>query len=389
MLKLKQMDVRGKRVLIRTDMNVPVREGRVTSSARIEAALPAVQTALEAGAAVIVMSHLGRPAEGRMDPACSLAPVADELRRLLGTGIRLETDWIDGLSISPGEVVVLENVRFQTGEKANDETLARKMAALADVLVFDAFATAHRAQASTEGLIRHAEAVCIGPLLERELDSLDRALENPARPMVAVVGGAKVSTKLGVLEALMDKVDQLIVGGGMANTFLAAAGLEVGRSLYEPELLDAARILMQRAQARGAQIPLPTDVVVADRLAEDAQIRTCSVREVGADEMILDVGPETAAELAGYIRAAGTVLWNGPVGVFELEPFAAGTAEIAAAVADCTGFTLAGGGDTIAAMEKFSITDKVDYISTAGGAFLEYVEGKELPVIRALRDRGA
>lgn len=389
MLKLKQMDVRGKRVLIRTDMNVPVREGQVTSSARIEAALPAVQTALEAGAAVIVMSHLGRPAEGRMDPACSLAPVVDELRRLLGTAVRLETDWIDGLSISPGEVVVLENVRFQTGEKANDETLARKMAALADVLVFDAFATAHRAQASTEGLIRHAEAVCIGPLLERELDSLDRALENPARPMVAVVGGAKVSTKLGVLEALMDKVDQLIVGGGMANTFLAAAGLEVGRSLYEPELLDAARILMQRAQARGAQIPLPTDVVVADRLAEVAQIRTCSVREVGAEEMILDVGPETAAELAGYIRAAGTVLWNGPVGVFELEPFAAGTAEIAAAVADCTGFTLAGGGDTIAAMEKFSITDKVDYISTAGGAFLEYVEGKELPVIRALRDRGA
>ena len=388
MKTLDQIDIKGKRVLIRSDLNVPVHGGEVTSRARIEASLPTFQLALERGAAVMVMSHLGRPSEGQPEAEYSLKPVADVLGELLGRPVRLAESWLDGVEVEPGALVLLENVRFLTGEKANDEALAEKMAMLCDVFVMDAFATAHRAQASTEGVIRKASVACAGPLLAAELEALDKALADPARPMVAIVGGSKVSTKLRVLEALIDKVDQLIVGGGIANTFLAAAGHRIGQSLHEADLVETAKALLDRAEARGASIPLPTDVLTAERFHQEAHPSLRDVGRVHADEMILDIGPETAGRLAAIIRQAGTVIWNGPVGVFEFENFRSGTSAIAHAVAACEGFSLAGGGDTIAAIEKFRIADQIDYISTAGGAFLEYVEGRELPAVAALRARG-
>jgi phosphoglycerate kinase len=384
MKTLEQIDLKGQRVLIRADLNVPVRDGRVTSDARIRASIPTFRQALDAGAAVMVMSHLGRPTEGEPADEFSLKPVAEVLGKLLDMPVRLVSDWIDGVEVKPGELVLLENVRFLKGEKANDEALAKKMAALCDVFVMDAFATAHRAQASTEGVIRQAKVACAGPLLAAEIKALDKALAKPARPLVAIVGGAKVSSKLSVLEALIEKVDQLIVGGGIANTFLAAAGHRIGNSLHEPDLVETARALMKQAEDKGASIPLPTDVLTAESFHQEAHASLRDVGRIHADEMILDIGPETAGKLAGVIRNAGTVIWNGPVGVFEFEAFHSGTQAIARAVAACQGFTLAGGGDTIAAIEKFHVADKVDYISTAGGAFLEYVEGKELPAIAAL-----
>ncbi|MCC5865509.1 MAG: phosphoglycerate kinase [Wenzhouxiangella sp.] len=385
MKTLDQFDLKGKRVLIRSDLNVPIRDGQVSSDARIQASLPTMRRALDAGAAVLVMSHLGRPTEGVAAAEFSLKPVAEKLTELVGQPVALVEDWIDGVDAQPGQLVLLENVRFLKGEKANDEGLAKRMAALCDLFVMDAFATAHRAQASTEGVIRFAPAACAGPLLAAEVAALDKALADPARPLVAIVGGAKVSGKLQVLEALIDKVDQLIVGGGIANTFLAAAGYRIGASLHEPDLVETARGLIAKAEAKGASIPLPGDVLTAERFHQDAHPSLRDVARVHADEMILDIGPETAGKLAAVIRSAGTVIWNGPVGVFEFENFRSGTQSIAHAVAACEGFTLAGGGDTIAAIEKFKVADRIDYISTAGGAFLEYVEGKELPAIKALR----
>ena len=385
MKTLDKFDLKGKRVLIRSDLNVPIRDGEVSSDARIQASLPTMRRALDAGAAVLVMSHLGRPTEGLPAAEFSLKPVAEKLTELLGQPVALVDDWIDGVDVQPGQLALLENVRFLKGEKANDEALAKKMAALCDLFVMDAFATAHRAQASTEGVIRFAPTACAGPLLAAEVAALDKALADPARPLVAIVGGAKVSGKLQVLEALIDKVDQLIVGGGIANTFLAAAGYRIGASLHEPDLVETARALIAKAEAKGASIPLPGDVLTAERFHQDAHPSLRDVARVHADEMILDIGPETAGKLAAVIRSAGTVIWNGPVGVFEFENFRSGTQSIAHAVAACEGFTLAGGGDTIAAIEKFKVADRIDYISTAGGAFLEYVEGKELPAIKALR----
>jgi len=387
MKTLDQLNLAGQRVLIRSDLNVPVHNGEVTSRARILASLPTYRQALDSGAAVMVMSHLGRPTEGQPEAQYSLKPVADVLGELLGQPVRLVGDWLNGVEVRPGELVLLENVRFLDGEKANDEALASKMAALCDVFVMDAFATAHRAQASTEGVIRKAKAACAGPLLAAELKALEKALADPARPMVAIVGGSKVSTKLKVLEALIDKVDQLIVGGGIANTFLAAAGHRIGQSLHEPDLVDAAKQLLARAEERGASIPLPTDVLTAERFHQEAHPSLRDVSRVHSDEMILDIGPETAGRLAAIIRQAGTVIWNGPVGVFEFENFRSGTSAVAHAVAACEGFSLAGGGDTIAAIEKFGIAERIDYISTAGGAFLEYVEGRELPAVAALEAR--
>ncbi|MBY6204275.1 phosphoglycerate kinase [Halomonas denitrificans] len=387
MKTLDQLDLFGKRVLIRADLNVPIRNGHVSSDARIQASLPTFKQALDAGAAVMVMSHLGRPTEGEPSEEFSLRSVAEKLTQLLGQPVELVTDWIDGVDVEPGRLVLLENVRFLKGEKDNDDTLAEKMAALCDVFCMDAFATAHRAQASTEGVIRHSKVACAGPLLAAEVSALDKALADPARPLVAIVGGAKVSGKLQVLEALIEKVDQLIVGGGIANTFLAAAGYRIGSSLHEPDLVDTAKALMKKADEKGASIPLPTDVLTAERFHQDAHASLRDVSKIHADEMILDIGPETAGRLAEIIKGAGTVIWNGPVGVFEFEAFHSGTQAIAHAVASCPGFTLAGGGDTIAAIEKYHVADKVDYISTAGGAFLEYVEGNELPALRVLNER--
>lgn len=386
MKTLDQIDINHKRVLIRSDLNVPIVNGVVTSKARIEASLATFQQALSQGGSVMVMSHLGRPTEGQPNAAESLAPVAQCLGELMGRKVRLIEDWIDGVSLDDGELVLLENVRFLKGETANDDALAKKMAALADVVVMDAFATAHRAQASTEGVIRHAQTACAGPLLAAEIKALDQALDNPARPMVAIVGGSKVSSKLSVLEALIEKVDQLIVGGGIANTFLAAAGHRIGASLHEPDLVPTAKQLMQQAKDKGAEIPLPVDVVTATRFHQEAHPSLRDVERVHNDEMILDIGPDTAKQLTEIVAGAGTVLWNGPVGVFEFDAFGAGTRAIAKAVARCEGFTLAGGGDTIAAIEKFGVADQVDYISTAGGAFLEYVEGKPLPALQALNE---
>ena len=374
---------------LRTDLNVPIRDGVVTSDARIQAALPTIRQAMDSGAAVLVMSHLGRPTEGEPAEEFSLKLVAAVLTELLGRPVELVKDWIDGVEIAQGEVKLLENVRFLKGEKANDGALAAKMAALCDVYVMDAFAAAHRAHASTEAAIRHVashgKVACAGPLLAAEVAALDKALANPSRPLVAIVGGAKVSGKLQVLEALIDKVDQLIVGGGIANTFLAAAGYRIGNSLHEPDLVDTAKTLLKQAEAKGAAIPLPTDVLTAERFHQEAHASLRDVKRVHADEMILDIGPESAGHLAEIIKGAGTVLWNGPVGGFEFEAFHTGTQSIAHAVAACDGFTLAGGGDTIAAIEKFHVADRIDYISTAGGAFLEYVEGKELPALAALK----
>jgi phosphoglycerate kinase len=388
-LRMKDLDLKGKRVLIREDLNVPVREGRVASDARIRASVPTIEAALEMGAAVMVMSHLGRPTEGQFAEEFSLAPVAEHLAGLLGREVRLQRDWLGGVALSAGDVVLCENVRFNVGEKADDESLSRKMAALCDVYVMDAFGTAHRAQASTHGVARYAPIACAGPLLVGELDALSRALDQPARPLVAIVGGSKVSTKLSVLDALADKVDQLIVGGGIANNFLAAQGHPVGKSLYEPDLVPEARALMEKARSRGGEIPVPTDVRVAGEFSETAKATVKKAEDVAADDMILDVGPDTAARYGELLRSAGTIVWNGPVGVFEFDAFAEGTRALAEAVADSDGFSIAGGGDTLAALDKFGIADKVSYISTGGGAFLEFLEGRKLPAVEVLEARSA
>ena len=386
-LRMDELDLTGKRVMIREDFNVPLDAGRVTSDARLRAALPTMQMALDGGAALILLSHLGRPVEGQYNEAFSMAPVAEHLSGLLGKPVRLQKNWLDGFDIEPGEVVLCENVRFNSGEKANDEALAKTMASLCDIFVMDAFGTAHRAQASTEGVIRFAPAACAGPLLSRELFELGKALTNPERPMLAIVGGSKVSTKLTVLESLMSRVDELIVGGGIANTFIAASGYDVGESLYEPDLIHEAQRLIRMAHKAGGEIPIPKDVVVADSFSKDAKAKVRPVDEVQADEMILDIGPLTAAKYATMIQNAGTVIWNGPVGVFEFKNFAAGTRAVADAIEVSKAFSIAGGGDTLAAIDQFNIADGVSYISTGGGAFLELVEGKTLPAVAALEAR--
>ena len=388
-LRMTDLDLEGKRVLIREDLNVPIKQGRVESDARIRAAVPTITAALEKGAALMVMSHLGRPTEGEFSEEFSLAPVAAHLGGLIGRDVPLIRRWLDGVEMAPGEVVMCENVRFNVGEKKDDETLSRKMASLCDVFVMDAFGTAHRAQASTHGVARYAPVACAGPLLVAELEALSRALERPARPLVAIVGGSKVSTKLTVLDALADKVDQLIVGGGIANNFLAAQGHPVGKSLYEPELVGEARALIDKARARGAEIPVPTDVRVAGEFAESATATVKQAADVAADDMILDVGPDTAARYGELLRSAGTIVWNGPVGVFEFPAFEEGTRALAEAVADSEAFSIAGGGDTLAALDKFGIADRVSYISTGGGAFLEFLEGKTLPAVAMLESRSA
>ena len=382
---MSDLELSGKRVLIREDLNVPVDDGKVTSDVRIRASLPTIRAAREAGAAVMLMSHLGRPTEGQPDDAFSLQPVADRLAELLDCDVPLIRDWIDGVDVSPGDVVLLENVRFLDGEKACDEGLARKMAALCDVFVMDAFGTAHRAQASTYGVAEYAPVACAGPLLAAELEALGKALDNPARPLVAIVGGSKVSTKLDVLDALAGIVDCLIVGGGIANTFIAAAGHDVGKSLYEADMLDTARRLAAGGDGR-AEIPVPSDVVVAAEFA-NVEGTTRAVDAVSGDELILDIGPETAARFSEIIAGAGTVIWNGPVGVFEFDNFGAGTEALAEAIAASDAFSVAGGGDTLAAIDKYGVGDRISYISTGGGAFLEFVEGKTLPAVEVLERR--
>ena len=382
-LKMTDLDLAGKRVLIREDLNVPIKNGQVTSDARIRAALPTIEMALKAGARVMLMSHLGRPTEGQYEEQYSLAPVAAYLAKLLGRDVPLVKEWLDGgLELEEGELVLLENVRFNKGEKKDDEALSKQMAALCDVYVMDAFGTAHRAQASTHGVGKFAPIACAGPLLANELEALGKALDNPARPLTAIVGGSKVSTKLEVLNALSEKCDQLIVGGGIANTFLAAAGKSVGKSLCEHDLVDTARALMAKVN-----IPLPVDVVVAKEFAEDAQATVKPVDEVAEDEMILDIGPQSAQNLAALLQEAKTIIWNGPVGVFEFDQFGEGTRVLSLAIADSEGFSIAGGGDTLAAVDKYDIADKVSYISTGGGAFLEFVEGKTLPAVAMLEQR--
>jgi phosphoglycerate kinase len=388
-LRMADLDLAGKRVLIREDLNVPVANGAVTSDARIKAALPTIQMAIGKGARVILLSHLGRPEEGKCEPEFSLAPVAQRLSELLGRPVPLVRNWLDGIDCAPGDVVLCENVRYNKGEKKDNEALARKMAALCDVYVMDAFGTAHRAEASTHGVGRYAPVAAAGPLLVAELDALERALQNPKRPLVAIVAGSKVSTKLTVLESLLGKVDQLIVGGGIANTFLAASGYRVGKSLHEPDMLDMARDLLAKAKARGAEIPLPVDVVVAREFAATAHADVRRANDVRDDEMILDIGPDTGERLAAILAAAGTILWNGPVGVFEFDQFGEGTRTIADAIARSKAFSLAGGGDTLAAIEKYGVTDGISYISTGGGAFLEFVEGKTLPAVAMLQERAA
>lgn len=387
-IKLTDLDLAGKRVLIRADLNVPVKDGKVTSDARITASMPTIEHCLKAGAAVMVMSHRGRPEEGVADEENSLAPIADDMSAKLGKDVRLVKDYLDNApEVAGGEVVLLENVRFNAGEKKDDEALAKKYAALCDVFVMDAFGTAHRAQASTHGVGKFAPTACAGLLLAEELDALAKALADPARPMVAIVGGSKVSTKLTVLEALSTKVDQLVVGGGIANTFLKAAGHPVGKSLCEDDLVDTAKSLMDKAEAAGASIPIATDVVVGKKFDENEPAVLKKVDEVDEDDMIFDIGPDSAKALADIIAKAGTIVWNGPVGVFEFDQFGEGTKTISMAIANAKGFSLAGGGDTIAAIQKYDIYDKVSYISTAGGAFLEYLEGKTLPAVAMLEER--
>lgn len=388
-LQMENLDLAGKRVMIREDLNVPVADGHVTSDARIRAAVPSIQLALKKGAAVIVLSHLGRPSEGVFSAADSLAPVAQCLQELLGQPVRLERDWLDGLDINVGEVVLCENVRFNPGEKSNDPQLASRMAALCDVFVMDAFGTAHRAQASTEGVIRKALVACAGPLLHRELQALQKALLAPERPLLAIVGGSKVSTKLEVLDHLLDKVDELIVGGGIANTFIAASGHEVGKSLYEPDLLDAAQGLIRKAHENGGSIPIPKDVLVAKSFSADAEAIVRHVNEVQVDEMILDIGPLTVISYSAIIAGAGSIIWNGPVGVFEFPAFQSGTRAVAEAIGRSKAFSIAGGGDTLAAIDQFGVVQDISYISTGGGAFLEFVEGKNLPAVAALIARAA
>ncbi|WP_341677835.1 phosphoglycerate kinase [Niveibacterium sp. SC-1] len=389
--KLSELDLAGKRVFIRADLNVPLDEnGNITDDTRIRASIAGIKLALEKGAGVMVTSHLGRPMEGVFKPEDSLTPCAKRLAELLDQPVRLVQNWVDGgFEVKPGDVVVLENCRVNKGEKKNSEELAGKMAKLCDVFANDAFGTAHRAEATTHALAMAAPVACAGPLMAAELDALGRALGNPARPLVAIVAGSKVSTKLTILDSLADKVDQLIVGGGIANTFMAASGLPVGKSLMEADLLPEARRIIEKMAARGASVPIPQDVVVAKEFSATAEATTKSVQDVAADEMILDIGPTSAAALAEQLAAAGTVVWNGPVGVFEFEAFAGGTRAIAQAIASSKAFTIAGGGDTVAAIGKFGITDKVGYISTGGGAFLEFLEGKTLPAVDALVKRAS
>lgn len=386
---MRDINLSGKRVLIREDLNVPIKDGKVSSDARIRASLPTIQQAHAEGAMVMVMSHIGRPTEGEHDQAFSLQPVAEHLSELLGKPVRLEKDWIDGVSGEAGDIILCENVRFNVGEKADDEGLSKKMAALCDVFVMDAFGTAHRAQASTHGVAKFAPEVCAGPLLAAELDALAKALFEPAKPMLAIVGGAKVSTKLTVLDSMLDKVDQLIVGGGIANTFIAAQGYSVGKSLYEADLIDEAKALLEKAEKNGASIPVPIDVVCAKAFSETAEATIKLVQDVDDDDLILDVGPQTAKQYADIVKEAGTIVWNGPLGVFEFDQFASGTKTLSQAIADSDGFSIAGGGDTLAAVDKYSITDKVSYISTGGGAFLEFLEGKALPAVTVLEKRNS
>ncbi|WP_028467842.1 phosphoglycerate kinase [Neptunomonas japonica] len=384
-LKMTDLDLNGKRVLIREDLNVPVKDGQVTSDARIRASLPTIEFALKAGAKVMVMSHLGRPTEGEYEEKYSLAPVAEHISKLLSRQVPLVKGWLEGdFEVAAGELVLLENVRFNAGEKKDNEALSQKMAGLCDIYVMDAFGTAHRAQASTHGVARFAEVACAGPLLANELDALGKALKQPTPPLVAIVGGSKVSTKLEVLNSLSDKVDQLIVGGGIANTFLAAAGKPVGKSLCEHDLIPVAQELMKKVN-----IPLPVDVVVATEFSETAAATVKSVDDVAEDDMILDIGPASAKALASMLKDAGTIIWNGPVGVFEFDQFAGGTKTLSLAIAESAGFSIAGGGDTLAAVDKYEIADKVSYISTGGGAFLEFVEGKVLPAVAILETRAA
>jgi phosphoglycerate kinase len=381
------LDVRGKRVLIREDLNVPVQGGTVTSDARIRAALPTIQAAKNAGARVLVMSHLGRPEEGVYDEEFSLAPVAQRLSELLGFKVRFEKNWLDGVECGVGEVVLLENVRFNKGEKKDKEDLARKMASMCDVYVMDAFGTAHRAEASTHGVGKFAPIACAGPLLMNELEALETALHKPKRPLIAIVAGSKVSTKLTVLETLLTKVDKLIVGGGIANTFLAAQGHPIGKSLAESEMIDIANALLKRSKELNVDIPLPTDVVVAKEFAASAEADVKPIAKVAADEMILDIGPDTAERFARLFADAGTIVWNGPVGVFEFDQFGEGTRTLAQAIARSSAFSIAGGGDTLAAIEKYGVEEDISYISTGGGAFLEFLEGKKLPAVSMLEER--
>jgi len=384
-IKLTDLDLAGKRVLIRADLNVPVKDGKVTSDARITASMPTIEHCANAGAKVMVMSHRGRPEEGKVDEENSMQPIADDMSAKMGKEVRLVKDYLDHApEIADGEVVLFENVRFNIGEKKDDEALAKKYAALCDVFVMDAFGTAHRAQASTHGVGVHAPVACAGLLLTDELDNLAKALAEPARPMVAIVGGSKVSTKLTVLEALSEKVDQMVVGGGIANTFLKAAGHNVGKSLCENDLVDTAKMLIGKMEARGASIPIATDVVCGKEFSETAEATLKPVDAVEDDDMIFDIGPDSAKALADIISKAGTIVWNGPVGVFEFDQFGDGTKTVSMAIADSDGFSLAGGGDTIAAIQKYGIYDRVSYISTAGGAFLEYLEGKTLPAVAML-----
>lgn len=388
-IRMTDLDLAGKRVLIREDLNVPLNDGEVADDTRIRASLPTIEHARNAGAKVILMSHLGRPEEGVYDEQYSLRPVADHLSGMLGKPVRLVEDWLDGVAVADGEVVICENVRFNKGEGKNDDALARKMAALCDIYVMDAFGTAHRAHASTHGVAKYAPVACAGPLLAAELEALEKALAKPARPMVAIVGGSKVSTKLTVLESLSKIVDQLVVGGGIANTFIRAAGHNVGKSLCEHDLVDTAKSLINAAQARGGDIPIPVDVVCGKKFAADAEATLKPVDEVADDDMIFDIGPESAAELRGILMRAGTVVWNGPVGVFEFDQFGDGTRAIAEAIAESPAFSIAGGGDTLAAIAKYGVGDRVSYISTGGGAFLEFLEGKKLPAVAILEERAA
>jgi phosphoglycerate kinase len=388
-LRMTELDLRGLRVLIREDLNVPIQNGVVTSDARIRASLPTIQAAKEKGARVLLMSHLGRPEEGAYDPELSLAPVAQRLSELLGYKVRFAKDWLDGVDCDIGEVVLLENVRFNKGEKKDKEDLARKMAGLCDVYVMDAFGTAHRAEASTHGVARFAKVACAGPLLMNELIALETALEKPKRPLIAIVAGSKVSTKLTVLESLMSKVDKLIVGGGIANTFLAAAGYNIGKSLAEPDMLDIAKGLLRKSRESKVDIPLPIDVVVAKEFSANAEADVKKIKDVAADEMILDIGPDTAESFARMFADAGTIVWNGPVGVFEFDQFGEGTRILAQAIARSSAFSIAGGGDTLAAIEKYRVEDDISYISTGGGAFLEFLEGKKLPAVAMLERRAA
>jgi phosphoglycerate kinase len=380
--------LKGQRVFIRADLNVPFDDqGNISEDTRIRASVPCIKMALQAGAAVMVTSHLGRPTEGVLNAKDSLAPIAKRLSEQLGVAVDLKTDWVDGVAVEPGQVVLLENCRINVGEKKNDPDLSRKMAALCDVYVNDAFGTAHRAEATTHGIAQFAPIACAGPLLEAELEALGKALESPKRPLVAIVGGSKVSTKLSILQSLADKVDQLIVGGGIANTFLLAAGFPIGKSLAEPDQIDQALAVIEKMRARGAAVPIPVDVVVGKAFAADTPATVKDVKNVEADDYIFDVGPQTTAQLAAILKNAGTIVWNGPLGVFEFDSFAAGTQGVSLAIAESAGFSIAGGGDTLAAIAKFGITDQVNYISTGGGAFLEFLEGKVLPAVEILESR--